>query len=96
VGGNMKGKKYTPEQIIRKLREGEALIGSGMSLDQVAKQLSIGLSTWHRWKADYQKMTISEVKRLKELESENRRLKKIVANKELEIDMLKEVSRGNF
>jgi len=78
------------------LREGEALIGSGMSLDQVAKQLSIGLSTWHRWKADYQKMTISEVKRLKELESENRRLKKIVANKELEIDMLKEVSRGNF
>jgi len=67
-----------------------------MSLDQVAKQLSIGLSTWHRWKADYQKMTISEVKRLKELESENRRLKKIVANKELEIDMLKEVSRGNF
>ncbi len=92
----MKGKKYTPEQIIRKLREGEALIGSGMNLDQVAKQLSIGLSTWHRWKADYQKMTISEVKRLKELESENRRLKKIVANKELEIDMLKEVSRGNF
>ena len=78
------------------MREGEALIGSGMSLDQVAKQLSIGLSTWHRWKADYQKMTISEVKRLKELESENRRLKKIVANKELEIDMLKEVSRGNF
>jgi transposase len=92
----MKGKKYTPEQIIRKLREGEALIGSGMNLDQVAKQLSIGLSTWHRWKADYQKMTISEVRWLKELESENRRLKKIVANKELEIDMLKEVSRGNF
>ena len=92
----MKGKKFTPEQIIRKLREGEGLIASGMSVDQVAKQLSIGLSTWHRWKADYQKMTISEVKRLKELESENRRLKKIVANKELEIDMLKEVSRGNF
>jgi transposase len=92
----MKGKNYTPEQIIRKLREGEALIGSGMNLDQVAKQPSIGLSTWHRWKAEYQKMTISEVRRLKELESENRRLKKIVANKELEIDMLKEVSRGNF
>jgi transposase len=92
----MKGKKYTPEQIIRKLREGEALIGSGMNLDQVAKQLSIGLSTWHRWRAEYQKMTISEARRLKELESENRRLKKIVTNKELEIDMLKEVSRGNF
>jgi transposase len=78
------------------LREGEALIASGMNLDQVTKQLSIGLSTWHRWKAGYQNMTTSEVRRLKELESENRRLKKIVANKELEIDMLKEVSRGNF
>jgi len=92
----MKGKNYTPEQIIRKLRAGEALIGSEMNLDQVAKQLSIGMSTWHRWKAEYQKMTTSEVRRLKELESENRRLKKIVANKELEIDILKEVSRGNF
>jgi len=92
----MKGKKFTPEQIIRKLREGEGLIASGMSVDQVAKQLSIGVSTWHRWKAGYQNMSTSEVRRLKELESENRRLKKIVANKELEIDMLKELSRGNF
>ena len=73
----MKGKKYAPEQIIRKLRDGEALIASGMSIDQVAKQLSIGLSTWHRWKADYLKMTMSEVRRLKELESENRRLRKL-------------------
>jgi transposase len=92
----MKGKKFTPEQIIRKLPEGEGLIASGMSVDQVAKQLSIGVSTWHRWKAAYQNMSTSEVRRLKELESENRRLKKIVANKELEIDMLKELSRGNF
>jgi transposase len=92
----MKGKKLTPEQIIRKLREGEGLIPSGMSIEQVTKQLSIGLSTWHRWKSGYQNMTTSKAKRLKELESENRRLKKIVANKELEIDMLKELSRGNF
>jgi transposase len=47
----MKGKKFTPEQIIRKLREGEGLIASGMIVDQVAKQLSIGVSTWRRWKA---------------------------------------------
>jgi len=92
----MKGKKFTPEQIIRKLREGEGLIASGMSVDQVAKQLSIGLSTWHRWKSSYQNMSTSEVRRLKELEIENRRLKKIVANKELEIDMLKVLSLGNF
>jgi len=76
----MKGKNYTPVQIFRKLREGEGLIASGMSIDQVAKQLSIGLSTRHRSKADYQKMRSSEVRRLKELESENSRLKKIVAD----------------
>ena len=92
----MKNKSYTPEQIIRLLREGEGLIASGMTAEQVAKQLSIAVSTWHRWKANYQNMTTSEAKRLKELESENRRLKKIVANKELEIDMLKKLSRGNF
>ncbi len=91
----MKDKNYSPEQAIRKLREGEALIASGMGLNQVTKQLSIGFSTWHRWKAGYQNMRTSEVSRLKELESENRRGKKIVANKELEIDMLKELSRGN-
>ena len=71
------------------MREGEALIAAGMSIDQVAKELSIGFSTWHRWKAEYLKMTMSEVRRLKELESENPRLKKIVADMELEIDMLK-------
>jgi len=53
----MRGKKFTPEQIIQKLREGEGLIASGMSIDQATKQLSIGLSTWYRWKVGYQNMS---------------------------------------
>jgi transposase-like protein len=92
----MKGKKYSPEQIIRKLREGEALLASGMNVEQVAKQLDIGVSTWHRWRTDYQGMNEAELKRLKGLEEENRRLKKLVADQALDIDMLKEVARGNF
>ncbi len=65
-------------------------------MSEVARELGISEATFHRWKNQYGGMSTSEAKRLKELESENARLKKLLAEKELDIDILKEVSRGNF
>ncbi len=92
----MKKTRHTPEQIIRMLRQAEAKLAAGSSVPQVAKELSISEATFHRWKARYSGMSSQEARRLKELEKENARLKKLLAAKELDIDMLKEVSRGNF
>jgi putative transposase len=89
-------RRHTPEQIIRKLREGEKLIGQGGTLAQACKQLEISEATWHRWMARYGAMKADEARRLKELEKENARLKKIVADQLLDIDMLKELNRGNW
>ena len=89
-------RRHTPEQIIRRLREGEKLLGQGSNLAEVAKQLEISEATWHRWVAQYGGMKADDAKRLKELERENARLKKIVAEQSLDIDMLKELNRGNF
>ena len=90
------GKRHSPEQIVRKLRQAEAKLASGSSLPQVAKDLGISEATFHRWRNRYGGMSSSEAKRLKELEKENARLKKLLAEKELDIDLLKEVNRGNF
>ena len=90
------GKRHSPEQIVRKLRQAEAKLASGSSLPQVAKDLGISEPTFHRWRNRYGGMSSSEAKRLKELEKENARLKKLLAEKELDIDLLKEVNRGNF
>ncbi|MFD4432284.1 transposase [Nocardia sp. NPDC058497] len=92
----MARRRHTPEQIIRKLREGEKLIGQGFSIDEVCKHLEISEASWHRWQAQYGGMKSDDAKRLKELERENARLKKMVAEQALDIDMLKEVNRGNF
>lgn len=89
-------RRHTPEQVIRKLREGEKLIGQGMSLAEACKQLEISEPTWHRWVAQYGGMKADDAKRLKELERENARLKKMVAEQLLDIDMLKELNRGNW
>ncbi len=89
-------RRHTPEQVIRKLREGEKLIGQGMGLAEVCKQLEISEPTWHRWVAQYGGMKPDDAKRLKELERENARLKKIVADQLLDIDMLKELGKGNW
>ena len=86
--------QVTPE--IRKLAEGNKLLASGQELDVVCRQLEVAESTWHRWLAQYGGMKASDAKRLKELEAENARLKKLVANQALDIDMLKEISAGNF
>ena len=90
------GKRHSPEQIVRKLRQAEGKLASGSSVPEVAKDLGISEATFHRWKARYGGMNSQEAKRLKELEKENARLKKLLAEKELDIDILKEVSQGNF
>jgi len=92
----MKGTRHTPEQVIRKLREAERLLASGKEVEDVCRSLEISVQTYHRWKAQYQAMRPEEVARLKALEKENKRLKKIVADQVLDIDMLKELSRGNY
>lgn len=92
----MKRKRHTPEQIVRKLREGDRMLNEGTELTEVLRHLEVSESSWHRWRAQYGGMKSDEVKRLRELERENARLKKIVADKALEIDMLKELAEGNF
>lgn len=89
-------RRHTPEQIVRKLREGEKLLGQGTELPEVLKHLEIIEATWYRWRNQYGGMTADDVKRLKELERENARLKKLVAEQAMDIDMLKEVHRGNW
>ena len=92
----MKNRKHTPEQIIRKLAEGEKPRGEGRSIEEVARHLEITDSTWHRWRNQYGGMKADDAKKLKELEKENQRLKRIVADQALDIDMLKELNWGNF
>jgi putative transposase len=92
----MKRHRHTPEQVVRKVREGERLLNAGKDLAEVLRHLGVAESTWNRWRNQYGGMKADEVKRLKELEKENRRLKKIVADQALDIDMLKELAAGNF
>jgi putative transposase len=77
----MKQRRHTPEQIIRKLREADRLLAEGQEVPEVAKQLEVSEATYHRWRAQYGGLKADDVKRLKELESENARLKRIVADK---------------
>jgi putative transposase len=92
----MKRHRHTPEQIVRKLREGERLLNEGKDLTQVIRHLEVSEATWNRWRNQYGGMKATEAKRLRELEMENARLKKLVANQALDIDMLKELAAGNF
>ena len=89
----MKLRHHTPEQVIRKVNEGQRLLAEGKSIDEVAKYLEVAPSTWHRWVNQYGGMKADDAKKLRELEKENLRLKKIVADQALDIDMLKEVAR---
>ena len=92
----MKGKKHRPEQIIKKLREADAMISAGKTLGQVCQALEVSEQTFHRWRNQYGGMKAGEAKRLKELEEENRRLKKVVAELTLDKDILQEALKGNF
>jgi len=92
----MKKKRHSPEQIIAKLRESEAELNGGQELSAVCRKLEISEQTYYRWRQQYGGMKANEMKRLKELEKENGRLKRLVANQALDIQILKEVSKGNF
>ena len=89
-------KRHTPEQIVRKLREADAELAAGASVPEVARKLGISEATLHRWRNHYGGMKADAMKHLKELEKENTRLKKIVADQAVDITILKEVCRGNF
>jgi putative transposase len=95
-GTLMKRRRHTPEQIIRKLREAERLLGEGKTIPEAAKELGISEQTYHRWRNQYGGMKANDAKRLKELERENSSLKAIVADQALEVRALKEVARGNW
>ena len=92
----VKAKRHTPNQVIRKLREAELLLGEGKTTAEVAKALEVSENTFHRWRNQYGGMKANDAKRLKELEKENGQLKRIVADKELENLALREIARGNF
>ena len=92
----MTQRRHTPEQVIRKLREADRLLGEGKVIAEVARALEVSEVTYHRWRNQYGGMKADDVKRLKELERENQRLKAIVADQALECRALKEVARGNW
>lgn len=92
----MSRKRYTSEQIIGMLRETEVLQSQGMTIGEVSRKLGISEQTYYRWWKDYGGMRVDQAKRLKGLEKENVRLKKIVADLSLDNDILKEAARGNF
>ena len=92
----MATKRHTPEQIIGKLREAEVELAKGATIAQVAKKLEITEHTYYRWRTEYGGMRVDQAKRLKELEVENTRLKKLVADLSLDKAILKEAASGNY
>lgn len=89
-------RRHTPEQIIRKLAEGNKLLAGGKTVEEVCRQFQIAESTWNRWLNQYGGMKANDAKRLKQLESENTELKRLLAEAELDKAMLKRLAEGNF
>jgi len=89
-------KRFTPEQIIAKLREAELLLSKGLAIGEVSRQLGIAQLTYYRWRKEYGGMRVDQAKRLKELETENTQLKKLVADLSLDKAILKETLRGKY
>jgi len=92
----MKRKFHTPEQIVKKLREADATIASGSTVEQVCRQLKISDATYYSWLKQYGQMKLNQVKQLKALQKENARLKKLVADQALDNAILKEALSGNY
>ena len=92
----MRGKKYSAEQIVSKLREADVLIGKGQTVADVCRQLQITDVTYYRWRKEYGGLSIDQAKRLRELETENTKLRKVIADLSIDNAILKEASRGNF
>lgn len=91
----MARKRFTPEQIINHLREAEILVNQGKTVAEACRKISIVEQTYYRWRREYGGMEVEQVRRLKHLEQENTRLKKLVGEQALDIDILKEAARGN-
>ena len=92
----MKRKRHTPEEIIKKLREAAPLLAGGQSVEEVCRKLEVSPPTCHRWRQEYGGAKEETVKRLKELEKENGRLKKLVADLSLDKAILKEIAEGKW
>jgi transposase-like protein len=89
-------KSFKPEQIINKLREAEVLLSQGSTIGEASRKLGVTEQTYYRWRKEYGGMRVEQAKRLQELEKENTRLKKLVADVSLDNAILKEAARGNF
>ena len=92
----MPKKRHAAEEIITKLREAEVLQSRGQTLSQVCKALGVTQQTYYRWRKEYGGLKVDQAKRLKQLEKENTRLKKVVADQALDMAILKEAAEGNF
>ncbi len=92
----MPRKRYTSEQIIVHLREAEVELAKGQSTAEVCRKLGITEQTYYRWRKEYGRLRVDQVRRLKDLERENARLKKLVADQALDLAILKEASSGNY
>ena len=91
----MSQKRHKPEQIIGKLREAEVMVGQGASVDEVCRKIAVTKQTYYRWRQEYGGMRVDQAHRLKELERENVRLKRLVADLSLDNQILKEAASGN-
>ena len=89
-------KLFKPEQIINRLREAEVLISQGSTIGEASRKIGITEQTYYRWRREYGSMGVEQAKRLKELEKENTRLKRLVADLSLDNAILKEAARGNY
>jgi putative transposase len=92
----MPRKKHTPEQVINKLREAEVVLAQGRTVAEASRQIGVTEQTFYRWRNEYGGLRIDQVKRLKQLELENTRLKRAVADLTLDNQILKEAAEGNF
>ncbi len=95
-GGEMPTKRHTPEQVINKLREAEIGIAQGCTVAEASRQIGVTEQTFYRWRSEYGGLRIDQARRLKQLESENTRLKRAIADLTLDNQILKEASEGNF
>lgn len=92
----MKRKRHTPEQVIRKLREADAELSAGKGIAEVCQKLEVSEATFHRWRLQYGGMKGDDAKQLKELQEENKRLKKLVADLSLDKQILEETLKGKW
>lgn len=92
----MPRKRFTPEQIITKLREAEVELARGQTTPEVCRKVGISEQTYYRWRKEYGGLGVDQARRLKELERENARLKRVVADQAVDIAILKEATSGNF